>query len=295
MRFERLAVPFIALVLLSATPARAEGTAAGYPPHVLPGTELRVLPPTAEGRTYQLHVALPGSYAREAGKRYPVLYVTDAYWDFAQIQSAIGNLVYDRVVPEFILVGLGYAGENLDYDALRRWELSPLPLGDASSSGHAAEFLATLEQTIIPFIDREYRTDTSFRVLAGSSLGGLFTLYTMYTKPELFQGYVAASPAVVLGDDWLFRYEEAFSRSGKPLEARLYMTTAENEWPSFVAGIKRFHEQIEKHKYEGFDCKFRVIDGERHAGTKPESYVRGMRYVFVPLAPESGPLADRHF
>jgi len=295
MRTECLAVPLVALALLSSSPTRAETPKAKYPPHVLPGTELRVLPQTAAGRAYQLHVALPGSYSREAGKRYPVLYVTDAYWDFAQIQSAIGNLVYDRVVPEFILVGLGYAGEGLDYDKLRRWELSPVALDDDASSGHAADFLATLEETIIPFVDREYRTDTSYRVLAGSSLGGLFTLYTMYTKPALFQGYIAASPAVVLGNDWLFRYEEAFARSGKPLRARLYLTTAENEWPSFVAGIKRFDAQVETRKYEGFDCKFRVIDGERHAGTKPESYVRGMRYVFVPLAPETGPLADRGF
>jgi len=29
-----------------------------------------------------------------------------------------------------------------------------------------------------------------------------------------------------------------------------------------------------------------VIDGERHAGTKPESFNRGMRFAFAPRAPE---------
>jgi predicted alpha/beta superfamily hydrolase len=265
-----------------------------YPPHTIAGTELRVLPPTAQGRAYQLHIALPTSYAKEPNKRYPVFFVTDGYWDFATIQSSYGGLVYDRVVPEFIIVGLGYAGTNLDYDTLRRWELSPFPFGDAGeASGHAGDFLQTLEQVIIPFVDREYRTDLSYRVLAGSSFGGLFTLYAMYTKPGLFQAYVAASPAVALQNDWLFGYEEAFAKSGKPLRARLYMTGAENEWPSFLAGIERFRQRIAQRKYEGFVFEYRLVDGERHGGTKPESYTRGMRFAFAPLAPESGRSADR--
>jgi uncharacterized protein len=202
------------------------------------------------------------------------------------------NLIYDRVVPEVIIVGLGYAGENLPYGELRHWELSPVALDEDARTGHAADFLATIEQTIIPFIDREYRTDTSYRVLSGSSLGGLFTLYTMYTKPELFQAYVAVSPAVGEGKDWLFGYEDAFAKSGKPLKARLYMTGAEYEWPKFLDAIKRFDKQIAPRKYPGFVYQFRLIDGERHAGTKAEGYVRGMRFAFAPLAPETGPSKD---
>jgi uncharacterized protein len=274
--------------------AAAQSPAPQYPSHVIVGSELRVLPPTAQGRAYQLHVALPASYSQEATKRYPVLFVTDGYWDFPTIQTSYANLVYDRVVPELIIVGLGYAGENLEYGNLRRWELSPVPVDDAGeASGHAADFLQTLEQTIVPFIDREYRTDPSHRVLAGSSLGGLFTLYTMYSKPDLFQGYIAASPAVLLQREWLFGYEDAFAKSGKPLKARLYMTGAENEWPSFLDGIKRFNKRIAGRKYPAFVYEWRLIDGERHAGTKAESYVRGMRFVFTPLAPETGRSKDR--
>jgi uncharacterized protein len=272
----------------------SQSAPARYPAHTIQGTELRVLPPTAQGRAYQLHIALPASYAKEPNKRYPVLFVTDGYWDFATIQSSYGGLVYDRVVPELLIVGLGYAGTNLDYDTLRRWELSPFPFGDAGeASGHAADFLQTLEQVIIPFVDREYRTDPSYRVLAGSSFGGLFTLYTMYTRPGLFQAYVAASPAVALQNDWLFGYEETFAKSGKPLKARLYMTGAENEWPSFLAGIERFRQRITQRKYDGLVFEYRLIDGERHGGTKPESYTRGMRFAFAPLAPETGRTRDR--
>ena len=268
----------------------ATAPAPKYPPFVITGSELRVLPPAANRRAYQLAVRLPASYATDANRRYPVLFVTDGYWDFPTIVTGYDNLVYDKVVPECIIVGLGYAGENLDYGKLREWELSPAPLGFMdNSTGHAAEFLGTLEHTIIPFIAQNYRVDPSYRVLAGSSLGGLFALYAMYTKPELFQGYIAASPAVVVHHDWLFDYEAAFAKSGRPINARLFMTGAENERPDFLDGIKRFDRQISPRKYPGFAYGFRVIDDERHGGTKSESYVRGLRFVFAPLAPESGP------
>jgi predicted alpha/beta superfamily hydrolase len=295
MKTRPIAIIALPLILAGFSPALAAKSAAPtFPPHAIANTELRVLPPAVNGRSYQLHISLPASYTKEPNRRYPVLYVTDGYWDFETVHASYMNLVYDRVAPECLIVGLGYAGENLDYNTLRGWELSPAPLGpDAKASGHAADFLKILEQTIMPFVAREYRTDPSYRVLAGSSLGGLFTLYTMYTKPELFQAYIAASPAVVVHDGWLFGYEEAFEKSNRPLKARLFVTAAENERPSFRAAIERFSQVVSSRHYPGFVFKFRLIDGERHGGTKSESYNRGLRFAFAPLAPESGPMKDR--
>ena len=301
----KLLIPVKSLALLLALlaglagPARAASAppaAPTFPPYAIEHSQLRVLPPTADRRQYELQIHLPASYASEPHRRYPVLYVTDGYWDFPTMQTSYNNLVYDRTVPEFIIVGLGYAGENLNYGSLRRWELSPATLdNDGESTGHAAIFLRTLAQEIIPFVAREYRVDPSYRVLAGSSLGGLFTLYAMLTKPELFQAYIAASPAVNVHDNWLFSYEDSFAQSGKALPVRLYLTGAENEWPGFLAGIKRFHERLSARGYAGLVYQFRLIDGVRHAGTKAESYVRGMQFAFAPFAPETGPMQDHPY
>jgi uncharacterized protein len=288
----RVALLLGALLMLTGTMAVAETPSASLPGHTIARSELRVLPRDAAGRQYQLHIGLPESYATSPERRYPVVFVTDAYWDFAKIFAIEGSLVYDRVVPEFITVGLGYAGENLDYGSLRLWELSPAPYRDNPASGHAADFLRTIETEVIPLIEREYRVDSSHRVLAGASLGGLFTLYTMYTKPDLFSGFIAATPAVVVGDGWLFGYEDAFAKSGKPLRTRLYVAGGGNESPGFLGGILRFNARIASRKHEGLAYEFRIIDGERHAGMQFEAYIRGLRFVFAPLAPESGPAGD---
>jgi predicted alpha/beta superfamily hydrolase len=260
-----------------------------YPPHTIPGSELRVLPVDAAGRHYQLSVGLPASYTKETGRRYPVVYVTDGYWDFEKLDAIRGALVFDKVVPEFIIVGIGYAGENLDYGRLRAWELSPVRLGDDPGSGHAAEFLATIETTIIPFVEREYRADPAHRVLGGASLGGLFTLYAMYTKPALFSAWVAVTPAVAVNDDWLLGYEQKFAEAGGQLEGRLFASMGENEGPGYLAAILRYNARVASRKYPRLAYQFRIIDGERHAGLQLESYTRGLRFVLAPLAPEQGP------
>jgi predicted alpha/beta superfamily hydrolase len=284
-----LAVPLASLaVALSAGLALASDTARSYPPHTIPGSELRVLPANAAGRHYQLSVGLPASYAKEAARRYPVVYVTDGYWDFEKLDAIRGALVFDKVVPEFIIVGLGYAGDGLDYGTLRTWELSPVPFGDPDT-GHAAEFLATIETEIIPFVEREYRADPAHRVLAGASLGGLFTLYSMYSRPDLFSGWVAVTPAVAVNDGWLLGYEEKFAQAGGQLKGRLFASMGENENPGFLSAILRYNSRVASRRYPNLAYQFRIVDGERHAGMQMESYTRGLRFVLAPLAPEQGP------
>ncbi len=276
-------------IALSGGLALASAKAPSHPPHSIPGSELRELPVNAAGRHYQLSVGLPAGYGKETGRRYPVVYVTDGYWDFEKLDAIRGTLVFDKVTPEFIIVGLGYAGENLDYGNLRRWELSPVPFGEGPGSGHAADFLATIETEIIPFVEREYRADPEHRVLAGASLGGLFTLYAMYSKPDLFSAWVAVTPAVAVNNGWLLGYEQKFAQSGGVLKGRLFASMGENENPGFVSAILQYNARVASRKYQQLAYQFRIIDGERHAGMQLESYTRGLRFVLAPLAPEQGP------
>jgi predicted alpha/beta superfamily hydrolase len=287
MRPRFVFVTTLIICLLGGTSFAADAPA--FPPHTIGNSQLRVLPRNADGREYQLHIGLPASYAKDKDRRYPVFFVTDGYWDFEKMHVIRGSLVYDKVVPEFIIVGLGYPGENLDYGRMRRWELSPVQFDGDPRTGRAGNFLRALETEIIPFVEREYRIDPENRILAGASLGGLFTLYAMYSKPQLFSGYVAATPAVVVGNDWLIDYEESFVAENRALSTRLFVSVGENESPAFRRAIMRYHERVSSRKHEGLAYQFRVIDGERHAGMQSESYTRGLRFVFKPLAPETGP------
>ena len=262
-----------------------------FPRHSLTNTEVRVLPRSTSGRAYQLYISLPASFDEAPGHRYPVLYLCDAYWDFALVRGIYDNLRFDHAVPELIMVGLGYAGDNPNYGRLRRWDFTPVPaIYDGANydgpSGHAQDFLATIENEIIPLVERDYRGDPGYRVLAGSSLGGLFALYAMFARPGLFAGYVAASPTAQWADDWLLAFEASFHKSAQPLGVRLFVSGAEEDPAMILGGVKRFDDRMRASAYPGLAYQFRLIEGEGHSSSKPESYNRGMRFSFLPRAPE---------
>ena len=280
-------VPF-ALLVAGAGACRGRPVIVVGEPETIDHSEVHVLPRSSNGRDYRITVGVPDSYVTEPNRRYPILYITDGYWDYKLLKSIVGGLAYDKSIPEIILVGIGYPGDAPDYGRLRRWDLTPVRGADddqMGEGGHAAEFLAVLEGQIMPFVENRYRVDNSYRVLGGSSLGGLFALYALFTKPALFAAYIAPSPATPYARGWLFEYEDAFAKARKPLAARLYMTAAEKEEAWVVDAIKKFDGQLRAHAYPQLTYEFRVIDGERHAATKPESFNRGVRFAFAPRAP----------
>jgi len=109
-----------------------------------------------------------------------------------------------------VLVGVGDAGNTR-----RRFDYTPR-LDDAggaapeSPQGGADAFLHFLLETLRPALGRRLRVDPTRQALAGHSLGGLFTLHTLLTRPAAFQTYIASSPSVWWGNRYLERKTQAW-------------------------------------------------------------------------------------
>jgi predicted alpha/beta superfamily hydrolase len=249
------------------------------PPNVsLPGTEVRQLKSSATGRDYDIYVRLPEGYAQEQAKKYPVLYVLDGQWDFKLLDSIYGGLHYDGFVPEMIIVGITYSGDGADYGALRAMDYTPVRDVFFGGAGHAPRFFAFLKEELLPFIEDNYRADPSQRALMGSSFGGTFTLYAMFTEPTLFSGYVSGSPIVPYGDGFALRQEAEYARKHKDLPVRLFLSVGELE--EMARPVSQFAQILSERNYTGLQMEMRTIEGEGHASNKPETYNRGLRFIF---------------
>ncbi len=253
--------------------------------------EIREIKSTITNKTYELIIKYPDSYQADKEKHYPVVYFCDGYWDFPLLSAIYGNLLYDEKIEECFLVGFSYKGENLDYGPLRQIDYTPKTNNDMNGAGGADQFIEVVEKEFIPFMENNYRIDNSWRALGGSSLGGLFTLYTMLVNPQLFNAYISISPAVLWDNNWLINYEAEFQKKNKELPVTLYMTGAEKEFPQtpqFLASIVEFDKILSKRNYNGFSYKFRMIDDAYHASTKAESYTRGLQHIFDPKLKKTG-------
>ena len=111
----------------------------------------------------------------------------------------------------------------------------------------------------------------------GSSFGGLFTLYALFSEPELFSGYVAASPAVPFGNRAIFKHEAEYANQHQDLPVKLYLSVGELE--PLASPVKAFSKIVNDRGYRGLTMETQIIAGERHASNKPEAYNRGLRFI----------------
>src|SRR3569833_3188684 len=257
----------------------AANICAAFPPVTLPNSELRTLESKSTGRKYDLYIRKPADYDKNPNKKYPALYLLDGQWHFKLLDAVVGGLVYDKAMPDIIVVGITYSGEKPDYEALRAMDYTPSP-GPQKGSGAGPKFLQFIKTEVIPLTETNYRADPTRRILGGHSFGGLFTLYAMFSEPTLFWGYLAGSPAIPWDNGYLVKQEQQYFEHHKDLPVRLYM--AEKNTEKHQEPRVSFGRTFASRNYTGAHWDGRVVEGEGHAGVLPEYYNRGLRFLFSP-------------
>ena len=221
-----------------------------------------------EERTF--HVYLPQGY--EASKqKYPVLFVLDAdhILSFARIVGTTGEQSHFGNIPEMIIIGI----QNVD----RERDMFPVKVDYWPNSGHADKFLQFLSEELIPYVDRQYRTE-NFRLLYGASNAGLFVVHTLLNRPEIFDAYIASSPTV--GWCYQFIYEEARVQldPGKSLDAFLYMIWGKDDMEEVTRAVPYLEEIIKEEAPGDLTCASRIVEDEGHVPYA--SLYEGFRFVF---------------
>ena len=145
----------------------------------------------------EVDVWLPAAEGFSAD-RYPVLVFPDAE-ETGQFRAALANiqfLINRQLIPPIMVVGVPYF-------ANRRHELTPPATGETAqlypAAGGADDNLRFIADELLPWIDARYPTARN-RLLVGHSLGGLFALYAMKARPDLFRVVVALSPLMYWND-----------------------------------------------------------------------------------------------
>ncbi|MDO8343257.1 MAG: alpha/beta hydrolase-fold protein [Cellvibrio sp.] len=252
---------------------------------VLSNTEIIPIHSKITGRDHELVVVYPSSYKTNPDKKYPVLYYLDAYWDTPLLVSTYGNLIYDNLVPEFIMVGLSYPS-SAEYGKERRIDYTFTSVDEKSGKAHL--FLEFIQKEVAPLIEGQYRGATTDRVIAGNSLGGLLTLTAAYTAPDFFSGFIALSPAVEWDKQALVTLDNNYAKQHKALKGRMFISYGTTEYPAFRDPIIDFQKQLVARKYQGLELLNYAMEGLDHTGIKGDGYVRGLIWIWKPQKP-AGP------
>lgn len=255
----------------------------------------------AIGETFQIDVALPNAWTASSAGPLPVIYVMDANTVFGIAAQAFRFLQNADGLPPALLVGVGYELEGPsrrrgDYGGLRTRDLTPTfdadfheqVAGRAASgvgpAGGADRFLDFLVEELRPFIAGLYEIDPHDQTLVGSSLGGLFCLHALFTRPGAFQRYVANSPSLWWDERRTFAQEAAFAAAGGDLSGRLFLSVGGEEtaepW-AMVRDLERLADTLVGRGYPGLSLTRHVFEGETHTSVIPAALSRGLRTVFA--------------
>ena len=229
-------------------------------------------------------VLLPPSY-RSSRRSYPVVYMHDGQNLFDAEASFAGDWGVRRIMAaaarrglEAIVVGVPNMGpERLD-------EYSPFPDPEAGGGGRGEAYAGFVAGTLKALIDRRFRTRRGREqtVIAGSSMGGLISLYALARHPATFGAAAVLSPSLWFAGGAIFSTIER-----APLvPARIYLDIGALEGPEHVGNARRMRDLLLAKGYRAErDLRWLESRGGRHDERSwGRRFARALPFL-VPAAP----------
>jgi len=224
------------------------------------------------GRARRVWIYLPPGYAT-SGRRYPVLYMHDGQNVFDAATSAFGEWGVDETLdslhaqggPDAIVVAVDHGGQG------RMDEYSPWR-NARYGGGEGDAYVDFLARTLKPYIDRHYRTLTDARStgVAGSSMGGLISLYAGLRYPEVFGRVGVFSPSL-----WFAPAIYAYARRARPRAGqRFYFVIGAREGDTPEVYVADQRRMIDTLAAAGFRVGVQVDSLVRADGTHAEWFWR---------------------
>lgn len=182
-----------------------------------------------------LTVMLPPSYLEDPDREYPILYLQDGQnmfdrrtgfmhreWEADEVAL---KAMREGRMEEAIIVAVDHG-----YDS-RIAEFTPMPDSEGNG-GEADKFLDFMAQEVDPLIRGSYRTDARPAKMAGSSMGGLISLYAGFRHPSMFGDVAPMSASLWWADGALAR--QLTEAQQKP--ERIWMDIGDQEGSSDTFG-----------------------------------------------------------
>jgi len=192
-------------------------------------------------RSRRIWIYLPPGYETST-KKYPVLYMHDGQNIFDDSSSYSGEWGVDEALDslgrgcvDMIVVAVDNGGDK------RMNEYSPYDM-EKFGKGEGDEYAEFLVKTLKPYINQHYRVSKQRKnnFIAGSSMGGLISLYTVLKYPKSFGAAGIFSPAFWIAPG----IEKAVMDKGKKVKTRLYFHAGMLEGEQMVPNMLNIFEKM---------------------------------------------------
>ncbi len=239
-----------------------------------------------EQRSYVLE--LPSSYTKTT-KKYPLLVLLDGEVQYHSHSGILKHMTQARQIPEMIVVAITNVDRVRDFTPTRY--LTNLNGSDASenhkTSGGSENFLAFMEQELLPHIENKYRVN-GFKTLVGISHGGLLVGSSFLSKQSSFHGFVAMDPSFWWDNQYVVK--QLKKTPLKQLEnKRIYVSTADtfenfdripHVYTANINAHELFNTRLKNIGISPSHVSLEYFKKENHWTVALMSLYHGMQFIF---------------
>lgn len=212
------------------------------------------------GYTKKIWIYLPKNYSNTK-KKYSVIYMHDAQNLFDAKTSYIGEWNVDEKLDslnaQVIVVGIEHGNEK------RMDELTPYK-NAKYGGGNADNYLEFIVKTLMPEIDKKYRTRTNAQNtgIMGSSIGGLVSYYAILNYPDVFGKAGVFSPAFWFNRSEILKLTDTVPK----LKTKIYFLCGDNEGDAEMVPDLNKIEDLVSNKRSKSDklTKKTIVKGGQH-------------------------------
>lgn len=210
-----------------------------------------------------LNIYLPEGYHQSDTIHYPVIYLLDgsADEDFIHIAGLVQffNFPWVNILPKSILVGIANVDRRRDFTFPTSVEKDKK---DFPTTGGSEKFIAFIENDLQPFIEKNYRTNSS-KTIIGQSLGGLLATEILFKKPQLFTKYIIVSPSLWWNKESLLSVNPKVLRPDFGQPTSIYIAVGK-EGKIMESDTRKLAEILAKNHSKNLSVNFEYFSKENH-------------------------------
>lgn len=202
-------------------------------------------------RTRRVWIYLPETYATGT-ERFPVLYIQDGQNVFDDATAYSGEWGVDEYldslgkhIKKCIVVAIDNGGtKRLNEYCPYNFKLTGAAAVSKSNKGEGNAYVDFVVKTLKPFVDKNYRTskEKENTFVAGSSLGGLISLYAVLKYPAVFGGAGVFSPAFWIAP----KIFDDIKARGKKVSSKIYFFAGELESETIIQGTRKAYDEMKR-------------------------------------------------
>ena len=217
----------------------------------------------------EVQVYLPPTYFFSEHSNFPVIYMIDGDYNFQYVTGLVELLSnVSGKIPECIVVGISDKGST-------KYRQNCIPNVVKKRNGNATNYMGFISNELKPFIQKKFKT-SSFDIIIGHSIGGLFVTNFFVEQPSVFDAFIAIDPALWVGNFELINRSKKTLKNRKTIDASYYISSSTAKG----MGTEKFVKLLKNQFPENNHWKYYKFDNENHNSVGLPTIKQSLEHIF---------------